>query len=233
MAITAEARAQLETDAQAIIARYPQQRSALLPLLHLVQSVEGFVSSEGIEFCADQLGLTAAEVSAVATFYTQYKRRPNGMYTVGVCVNTLCAVMGGDAIFSELERHLDIGHDETTEDGLITLEAVECNAACDYAPVVMVNWEFFDNQTPSSARDLVDQLRSGAEVAPSRGAAKVCSFKEVSRVLAGFDDGRAVEGVNAGGPSKEGTVVARRNGWTAPAPAEASAPSGDTSGEAR
>ena len=153
----------------------------------------------------------------MATFYTQYKRHPNGTYTVGVCINTLCAVMGGDAIFAELERHLGVGHDETTDDGAITLEAVECNAACDYAPVVMVNWEFFDNQTPSSARDLVDRLRDGQDVAPTRGAAKVCTFKEVSRVLAGFPDDRADEGVNAGAPSKEGTLLARRNGWTAPA----------------
>jgi NADH-quinone oxidoreductase subunit E len=155
--------------------------------------------------------------SAVATFYTQYKRHPNGTYTVGVCTNTLCAIMGGDAIFSTLGDHLGVGHDETTEDGAITLEQVECNAACDYAPVVMVNWEFFDNQTPSSARDLVDRLRAGEEVAPTRGAAKVCSFREISRILAGFPDGRANEGVNAGGPTLEGTLLARRNNWTAPA----------------
>ena len=215
--LSGQTRERLVADAQAIIARYPQPRSALLPMLHLVQSEQGFVSSQGIAFCAELLGLTAAEVAAVATFYTQYKRHPNGTYTVGVCINTLCAVMGGDAIFAELERHLGVGHDETTDDGAITLEAVECNAACDYAPVVMVNWEFFDNQTPSSARDLVDRLRDGQEVAPTRGAAKVCTFKEVSRVLAGFPDDRADEGVNAGDPSKEGTLLARRNGWTAPA----------------
>ncbi len=204
-------------DAQEIIARYPEPRSALLPLLHLVQSVQGFVSAQGVAFCAEQLDLTTAEVAAVATFYTQYKRHPNGKYTVGVCINTLCAVMGGDAIFASLEEHLGVGHDETTEDGAITLEEIECNAACDYAPVVMVNWEFFDNQTPTSARELVDDLRADRDVVPTRGAAKVCSFKEVSRVLAGFPDGRAGEGVNAGGPSKVGTLLAQRNGWTAPA----------------
>jgi NADH-quinone oxidoreductase subunit E len=107
------------------------------------------------------LDLTTAEVAAVATFYTQYKRHPNGTYTVGVCTNTLCAVMGGDAIWDSLEDHLGVGHDETTPDGAVTLERIECNAACDYAPVVMVNWEFFDNQTPASSRDLVDRLRAG------------------------------------------------------------------------
>ncbi len=216
LAFTDEVRERLARDAQTIIARYPVPRSALLPMLHLVQSEQGFVSAEGIAFCAEQLDLTTAEVAAVATFYTQYKRHPNGTYTVGVCVNTLCAVMGGDAIFAELERHLGVGHDETTEDGEITLEAVECNAACDYAPVVMVNWEFFDNQTPGSARALVDRLRAGEQVTPTRGAATVCSFKEVSRVLAGFGDGRAAEGVNAGAPSREGTLLSRRSGWTAP-----------------
>ena len=212
----AQVRERLTADAQAIIARYPQQRSALLPMLHLVQSEQGYVSPDGIAFCAELLGLTTAEVSAVATFYSQYKRHPNGTYTVGVCTNTLCAIMGGDEIFARLTDHLGVGHDETTEDGAITLEAVECNAACDFAPVVMVNWEFFDNQTPGSATALVDDLRAGKAVAPTRGAATVCSFKEVSRVLAGFPDGRAGEGVQAGEASLRGTTLARQKGWTAP-----------------
>ncbi|MFN8074886.1 MAG: NADH-quinone oxidoreductase subunit NuoE [Kineosporiaceae bacterium] len=216
MALTTETLDRLAVDAAAIVARYPQQRSALLPLLHLVQSEEGYVSPDGIEFCARTLGLTTAEVSAVATFYSQFKRHPNGTYTVGVCTNTLCAIMGGDAIWESLQDYLGIGHDETTEDGVITLERVECNAGCDYAPVVMVNWEFFDNQTPATARTLVDDLRSGADVAPTRGAGKVCSFKEVSRVLAGFHDGRAGEGVGAGEASLRGTVLAKQKNWTAP-----------------
>lgn len=209
-------RARLTADAEQIVARYPQARSALLPMLHLVQSEDGYVSPRGIAFCAAHLGLSTAEVSAVATFYTQYKRHPNGTYTVGVCTNTLCAVMGGDAIWEELSEHLGVGHDETTPDGAITLERVECNAACDYAPVVMVNWEFFDQQTPASAVEVVDRLVAGEPVAPTRGAASVCSFKETSRVLAGFPDGRADEGVGAGEPTVRGTVLARERGWTAP-----------------
>ncbi|MFD4994225.1 NADH-quinone oxidoreductase subunit NuoE [Cellulosimicrobium cellulans] len=212
----AETTARLAADAAQIVARYPESRSALLPMLHLVQSEDGYVSRDGILFCAEQLGLTAAEVSAVATFYTQYKRHPNGTYTVGVCTNTLCAIMGGDAIFDELSDHLGVGHDETTEDGAITLERVECNAACDYAPVMMVNWEFFDNQTPGSATDVVDRLRAGEAVAPTRGAASVCSFKQMSRVLAGFPDGRADEGVGAGEPTLAGLRLAREHDWTAP-----------------
>ena len=182
----ADVLAQLHADAEQVVARYPQKRSALLPLLHLVQSVDGYITGRGIDFCAEVLDLTRAEVSGVATFYTQYKRHPNGEYTVGVCTNTLCAIMGGDQIWESVSEHLGIGHDETTPDGKITLERVECNAACDYAPVVMANWEFFDNQTPESTRQLVDDLREGKPVAPTRGPSRVCSFKEVSRVLAGL-----------------------------------------------
>jgi NADH-quinone oxidoreductase subunit E len=166
-------------------------------MLHLVQAEEGYVSPHGIELCAELLDISAAEVAAVATFYTMYKRRPNGDYSVGVCTNTLCAVMGGDQIFATLKEHLGVGHDETTEDGTVTLEHLESNAACDYAPVMMVNWEFFDNQTPESAVALVDALRSGETPTPTRGAS-LCTFREVSRVLAGFYDGRADEGPSAG-----------------------------------
>lgn len=216
MPFSDDVRARLETDARQIIARYPVPRSALLPMLHLMQSEEGYISPDGIALCAQLLELTPAEVSAVATFYSQYKRRPNGTYTVGVCTNTLCAVMGGDAICAALEEHLGIGPDETTADGRITLERVECNAGCDYAPVVMVNWEFFDQQTPSSAVELVEDLRAGREVRPTRGPDTVATFQEVSRVLAGFPDGHADEGVGAGPASQQGILLARREGWTAP-----------------
>ena len=111
-----------------IAARYPQARSGLLPMLHLVQSVEGRVTSRGIEACAAILGISAAEVSGVSTFYTMYKRRPVGDFHVGVCTNTLCAIMGGDLIFERLKDHLDVGNDETTEDGKVTLEHIADDA---------------------------------------------------------------------------------------------------------
>ena len=106
-----ETLASLRTDALAIIARYPQPRSALLPMLHLVQSVDGYVTGRGIALCAELLGLSTAEVSGVATFYTQFKRHPNGEYTVGVCTNTLCAIMGGDIIWEHISEYLGVGHD--------------------------------------------------------------------------------------------------------------------------
>jgi NADH-quinone oxidoreductase subunit E len=200
-------------EAREIIARYPKARSALLPLLHLVQSEEGYVTSEGIGMCADLLGLTKAEVGAVATFYTMYKRQPVGDYHVGVCTNTLCAVMGGDAIYARLREHLGIDvQDGVTPDGKVSLEHIECNAACDYAPVVMVNWEFFDNQTPESAVNLVDDLRSGNPVKPTRGADSVCTWREAERVLAGFYDGRADEGEAAGPATLAGLRLANDRG---------------------
>jgi NADH-quinone oxidoreductase subunit E len=198
-----------------IAARYPHKRSGLLPMLHLVQSAQGQITPEGIEACAEILEITAAEVSGVATFYTMYKRKPVGDYHVGVCTNTLCAVMGGDAIFAKLKDHLDLGNDETTEDGKISLEHVECNAACDYAPVVMVNWEFMDNQTPESATALVDDLRAGKEVHSTRGP-KLCTWREAERVLAGFNDGQADQGPAAGPASLVGLSIANDKGWTAP-----------------
>jgi NADH-quinone oxidoreductase subunit E len=199
-----------------IIARYPKPRSALMPMLHLVQAEEGHITQAGIEMCAEALGLTSAEVAAVVTFYSMYKRQPVGDYHVGVCTNTLCAVMGGDTIFAALKEHLDIGNNETTPDGKVTLEHIECNAACDYAPVVMVNWEFFDNQTVESAVRLVDQLRAGKPPQPTRGAAALCTWREASRVLAGYPDGRANEGPSAGPATLVGLRIARERGWRAP-----------------
>ncbi|GAA0374162.1 hypothetical protein Acor_42080 [Acrocarpospora corrugata] len=216
MTYSPEVRERLETDAKEIIGRYPKARSALLPLLHLVQSEDGYVSDDGHEFCAEILGLSKAEVVGVSTFYTMYKRKPAGEYHVGVCINTLCAVMGGDQIWSELTEHMGIGADETTPDGKVSLERIECNAACDFAPVMTVNWEFFDNQTPASAKQLVDDLRDGANVLPTRGPKKLCSFKDASRILAGIPDDLAGDGPSAVGPSLEGLRIAKANGWEAP-----------------
>jgi len=194
---------------QSIIKRYPRSRSAIMPLLHYVQSVSGYVTNEGIELISDLLDIETAEVSAVATFYTQYKRKPVGEYHVGVCTNTLCAIMGGDAIFSALKEHLGIENDGVTDDGKVSLEHIECNAACDYAPVVMANWEFYDNQTVESAKSLVDAARSGKPPAPTRGPSKLVTYKQASAVLAGIDDGLEREGVQAGGPTLLGLKLSK------------------------
>ena len=192
-----------------MIKRYPRSRSAIMPLLHYVQSIAGYVTNEGIELIAKLLSLETAEVSAVATFYTQYKRKPVGEYHVGVCTNTLCAVMGGDAIFAALKDHLGVENDGVTADGKVSLEHIECNAACDYAPVVMANWEFYDNQDVSSAKELVDSMRKGTPKPPTRGPNSLVTWKEASAVLAGLNDGKAGEGVQAGEPSLLGLKLSK------------------------
>ncbi|WP_026425781.1 NADH-quinone oxidoreductase subunit NuoE [Actinokineospora inagensis] len=217
--------------ARAIITRYPQSRSALLPMLHLVQSVEGRVSQAGIQFCARELNLTAAEVSAVATFYTMYKRKTCGEHLVSVCTNTLCAVLGGDEIYQRLGEHLGeggkrLGHNETAGEpgstGSITLEHAECLAACDLGPVIQVNYEFYDNQTPETALDLVQALQRGEKPAPTRGA-PLRDFRTAELELAGFwpDDEAGyrstVDGPSAAVETLRGAKLAEDRGWTAPA----------------
>ncbi len=192
-----------------IINRYPRKRSAIMPLLHFVQSIDGYVTNEGIELIGQKLELATAEVTAVSTFYTQYKSKPVGDYHVGICTNTFCAVMGGDAIFESIKEHLDIENDGVTNDGKVSVEHIECNAACDYAPVVMVNWEFYDNQTVQSTKDLVDAARAGNPPAPTRGPNKLRTWKENSAVLAGISDGLANEGVQAGEPTLLGLKKAK------------------------
>src|SRR5499427_1091077 len=226
MPFSEEVRARLDPDAAEIIGRYPHSRSALMPLLHLVQAEEGYLSDDGIAYCAGKLGLTETEVVAVASYYTMYKRRPVGEYHVGVCTNTLCAIMGGDQILADLREHLGVSDDEPTPDGKVSLEHVECNAACDYAPVVMVNWEFFDDMTPGTARDLVDGLRSGAKITLPRGPDRLCTWREASRILAGFPDGRAGQGPQAGPATLVGLEIAKEHGWTAPPPPTAAAATG-------
>ncbi|MDR1078066.1 MAG: NADH-quinone oxidoreductase subunit NuoE [Propionibacteriaceae bacterium] len=194
--------------------RYPEPRSALLPMLHLIQSVEGRVSPRGIEVCADLLGLTAAQVAGVATFYTMYKRRPAGRHHIGVCTTALCAVMGGDEVLRTVQRQLGVEPEQTTADGLFSLERLECNAACDFAPVMMVDWEFMDDMTPAKATALLDDLAAGRPVQSSRGAT-ITSWRQAERVLAGFSDGLADEGPSAGPSSLRGVELARQSGWTA------------------
>ena len=208
MAFTTEQEAIMDS----IVARYPRKRSAIMPLLHFVQSIYGYVTKDGIEKIAEKIEVEAAEVTAVSTFYTQYKSEPVGEYHVGVCINTLCAVMGGDTIYDSVSDHLGIGNHETTKDGKVSLEKIECNAACDYAPVVMVNWEFFDNQTPQSVRNLVDAARAGNPPAPTRGPKTLRTWKQNSEVLAGLSDGLSGEGVSAGPATLLGLKIAKEGG---------------------
>jgi NADH-quinone oxidoreductase subunit E len=229
---------QTRLEAREIIARYPVARSALLPMLHLVQSYQGYVSPEGVALCAEELGLTKAEVGAVATFYTMYKRHPTGRHLVSVCTNTLCNVLGGKRIFDALAADLGVHHDETAADGSITLEHAECLAACDYAPVVTVDYEFYDQQDVDSARALVAALRRGERPAPTRGA-PLTDFRGISRQLAGFsqyaDASAAAAAIDAPGalePTLIGLRLAEERGESAPAMPKPSSPASDA-GEPR
>ena len=210
----------IHEQAAEIIARYPEghSRSALLPLLHLVQSHDGYITEAGTAFCAEALGLTKAQVQAVSTFYTMYKREPTGDWLVSVCTNTLCHVKGGPRIYDALSEELGVDHDQTTPDGTVTLEHAECLAACDYAPVVTVNYEYFDEMDEAGALDLVRELREGKRPNPSRGA-PLCTLRETSVQLAGFEEERSagLEGNASGEPTLAGARLAAEAGVTAPA----------------
>lgn len=207
----------IREELEQIVARYPQPRSALLPMLHLVQSAEGYVTPEGLALCAEVLGLTTAEVSAVVTFYTMYQRRPAGEYHIGVCINPLCGILGGDAIWAALSEYLGIGHDEVTADGKFSLERIECQAACTHAPVMTANWEYLDSMTVESAKDVVDRLRAGEQVRSTRGPV-VRSFKDTERTMAGFPDGLEDEGGGADELMLAGLRRAKELGQAAPEP---------------
>ncbi len=180
--------ANVRRDAEALMNRYPVPRSALLPMLHLVQSVEGHVTQDGIAMCSELLGITTAEVAAVSSFYTMYARHNTGKHHIGVCTNTMCGLLGGDAIWDALSKDLGAGHDETTEDGMFTLEKIECQAACTHAPVVTIDWEFIDDATVSMVRAFVEKLKRGESVQSSRGPV-IRSLKDSERTIAGFEDG--------------------------------------------
>jgi NADH-quinone oxidoreductase subunit E len=171
---------------------------------------------------ADELGLTTAEVTAVATFYTMYKRRPVGKHHIGVCTNTLCALLGGDAVYDAISERLGAGHDERDVDGTFWLERIECQAACTHAPVMTVDWEFMDCQTPQSALDVIDRLARGEEVVSTRGPV-IRDFQATEHTLAFPVDGLAGEGGEADAIMLAGLTVARERGMTAPAPREGSA----------
>jgi len=212
MAISDPVRGQMRE----ISARYPRSRSAVMPCLHLAQSVEGYISPEAVGVVAQELDLTPAEVTAVATFYTMYLREQGGEYRIGVCINSLCAILGGDDIWESLVDYVGVGNFETTSDGKISIERIECQAACSHAPVMTVNWEFMDNQTPESARQIVDTIRGGDPVASTRGPREIPGFAAVGESLAGVDDRLADSDVGLDDLTLVGLRVARERGHSAP-----------------
>jgi NADH-quinone oxidoreductase subunit E len=144
--------------AEELIARYPEPRSALLPLLYLVQAADGYVSPAGVAQVSGLLGLTKAEVAAVATFYNMFRRRPVGRYLVSVCRTLPCQLRGSREISAALCRRLDVPLGGTDASGMVTVEEVECLAACDGAPVVQVNTENYERLSEQQALELVERL---------------------------------------------------------------------------
>lgn len=194
--------------------RYPNSRSAVMPMLHLVQSEENEVTSEGIEACAQILGISPAEVTAVSTFYTMYKRRPVGKHHIGVCTNTMCGLLGGDAVWDALSSELGAGHNEPTADGEFFLERIECQAACTHAPVMTVDWEFMDDVTPQSALDVIGALRRGEQVNSTRGPA-IRTFDATEETLAFPLDGLA-DAPSVDPKMLAGLEIAKERGMSAP-----------------
>jgi len=173
-----------------IAARYPSARSALLPMLHLAQSQEDEITTDGINACAEVLDITPAEVTAVATFYTMYKREKVGKHHIGICINTMCGLLGGDAVWDAVVEATDGSNNSTTPDGEFFLERIECQAACTNAPVMTVDWEFMDDVTPSSAVEVLEKLRRGEQVQSTRGPV-IRDFEATEHTLAFPDDGLA------------------------------------------
>jgi len=176
---------ELREKAEQLVERYPVSRSALLPLLHLVQAQDGHLSEDGVAECAELLGLTKAEVMAVATFYTMYKREPMGRHLISVCTNFSCKVRGAQDVFDHLVDALGVGHNGTTEDGMFTLEHAECLGNCEGAPVVSVDYYNYECMTPSGAGQLLDRVASGDVPLPTRGL-RSPGIRMVSHRLAGL-----------------------------------------------
>jgi NADH-quinone oxidoreductase subunit E len=157
--------------AREIISRYPQPRSALIPLLHLAQEQDGYVAEDAMEHIAELVGITPAEVLGTCSFYEMFKREPVGRYLVNVCTNISCLLLGGEELLGHLEVRLGVRPGSTTPDGLFTLEDVECIAACTEAPCLQVNYRYFGKVTTEAADALIEDLRAGrrAHEVPEHG----------------------------------------------------------------
>lgn len=152
--------------ARAIVERYPQARSAILPLAHLAQDQDGWLSEGAMREIAELVGVEPAEVHSTCSFYTMFKREPVGRLVVSVCTNVSCLVTGGPAVLEHLERTYALDDD-------VTIEEVECIAACGGAPSMQVNYAFHEQLTPERAEQIVDRYKSGELIARSVSGAGV------------------------------------------------------------
>jgi NADH-quinone oxidoreductase subunit E len=171
--------------ADRIVSRYPDPRSALVPLLYLVQSEVGWVPGRGMREVGDILGVTTAEVEAVATFYTMLKLHRSGRYVLSICTNPSCALLGGRRLYERAKELLGERAEHVTDDGAFTLEEEECLAACDQAPVAAVNYVFFDKVTEERLEQMIAAIREGNVPEAGRGGVPG-DLKEISKILAGL-----------------------------------------------
>jgi NADH-quinone oxidoreductase subunit E len=176
-------------EAREILRRYPagRQRSAVMPLLYLAQSVEGHVSREALGEVGGLLGIRTAEVEAVASFYTMLRLRETGTHVISVCTNLSCALLGGNDVYQAAMRAAGIPHGgDRSDDGLLTVHEEECLGSCELAPVVQVNVANHDRVSPGRMTEIVEAIRAGEVPAPGRGPV-VESFRQASRILAGVE----------------------------------------------
>ncbi len=146
--------------AHEIIGRYPRPKSALIPLLHLAQEQDGWLTEDAMEHLAELVGVTPAEVLGTASFYEMFKREPVGRYVVNICTDIACSLVGGDELLEHAEQTLGVRNGGTTADGLITLAGVQCIAACTEAPCLQANYRYSHRVTNEAFDQLVDDLRN-------------------------------------------------------------------------
>ena len=175
--------------AHEIIARYPRARSATIPLLHLAQEQQGYITNDAIRHIGELVGATSAEVLGTCTFYEMFKMEPVGKYLVNICGTMSCALMGADELMHRAEHKLGIKPGGTTADGLFTLEHAECQAACTEAPCLQVNYRYRYRVTPAEFDTLIDDLRAG------KLSAEIPQHGTVARVRQSIPADRAVGAV--------------------------------------
>jgi NADH-quinone oxidoreductase subunit E len=182
--------------ARTIVSRYPRPRSALIPLCHVAQQQDGWLSPEAMEHIGELLDLTPAEVLGTASFYEMFKLEPVGKYLVNVCTNIACLLVGGEELLEHCEQRLGIKAGATTPDGMFTLEDVECIAACTEAPCLQVNYRYFTNLTHEAADRLFDDLRNGRrddEIPPHGTTTRIRQQISPDRWAGGGAEGLPVE----------------------------------------
>lgn len=145
--------------ARQIVSRYPERRSAVMPLLYMAMAEDGYLTEEGMREVAEWCGITPAQVLSVASFYSMYKREPAGKYLISCCTSISCMLLGGDDVLEAVEDESGVPHGETDAEGLLSVEHVECIGACGGAPAVQVNYELIEGVTPEKGRELVRWLK--------------------------------------------------------------------------